>query len=41
MTDEQLAAMHGLLAEYHRKLAEESVLDVTLTLGNASLTRPC
>lgn len=28
MTDEQLAAMHSLLAEYHRKLAEEAVLDV-------------
>jgi hypothetical protein len=28
MTDEQLAAMHGLLAEYHRKLAKEAVLDV-------------
>jgi hypothetical protein len=41
MTEEQLAAMHGLLAEYHRKLAKESVLDVTLTLGNASLMRPC
>ena len=28
MTDEQLAAMHRLLAEYHRRLAEEAVLDV-------------
>ncbi len=28
MTDEQLAAMHRLLAEYHRKLANEAVLDV-------------
>jgi hypothetical protein len=28
MTDEQLAAMHRLLAEYHRKLAREAVLDV-------------
>ena len=28
MTDEQLAAMHRLLAEYHRKLATEAVLDV-------------
>jgi len=28
MTDEQLAAMHRLLAEYHRKLATEVVLDV-------------
>jgi len=28
MTDEQLAAMHRLLAEYHRKLAEEAVLDI-------------
>jgi hypothetical protein len=30
MTDEQLAAMHRLLAEYHRKLAKESLLDVSL-----------
>jgi hypothetical protein len=28
MTDEQLAAMHRLLAEYHRKLAKEAVPDV-------------
>jgi hypothetical protein len=28
MTDEQLAAMHRLLAEHHRKLAKESVLSV-------------
>ena len=28
MTDEQLAAMHRLLAEYHRNLATEAVLDV-------------
>ena len=28
MTDEQLAAMHRLLAEYHRNLAKEAVLDV-------------
>ena len=28
MTDEQLAAMHRSLAEYHRKLATEAVLDV-------------
>jgi hypothetical protein len=28
MTDEQLAAMHSLLAEYHRKLAKETVLNV-------------
>jgi hypothetical protein len=28
MTDEQLAAMHRLLAEYPRKLAKEAVLDV-------------
>jgi hypothetical protein len=28
MTDEQFAAMHRLLAEYHRRLAEEAVLDV-------------
>jgi hypothetical protein len=28
MTDEQLAAMHRLLANYHRKLATEAVLDV-------------
>jgi hypothetical protein len=29
MTDEQLAEMHRLLAEYHRRLAGESALDVT------------
>jgi hypothetical protein len=28
MTDEQLAAMHRLLANYHRNLATEAVLDV-------------
>jgi hypothetical protein len=28
MTDEQLAAMHRLLAEYHRKLATEAMLDL-------------
>jgi len=28
MTDEQLAAMHRLLAEYHRRLAREALLDV-------------
>jgi hypothetical protein len=28
MTDEQLAAMHRLLAEYHRGLAKEAILDV-------------
>jgi hypothetical protein len=28
MTDEQLAAMHRLLAEYHRKRAREAALDV-------------
>ena len=28
MTDDQLAAMHRLLADYHRKLAAESLLDV-------------
>src|SRR5258705_5115204 len=28
MTDEQLAAMHRLLAEYHRNLAKEATLDV-------------
>ena len=28
MTDEQLATMHRLLAEYHRKLAKEAVLSV-------------
>jgi hypothetical protein len=28
MTDEQLAAMHGLPAAYHRELAKETVLDV-------------
>jgi hypothetical protein len=28
MTHEQLAAMHRLLAEYHRKRAKEAALDV-------------
>jgi len=28
MTDEQLAAMHSLLAKYHRDLAREATLDV-------------
>ena len=28
MTDEQLAEMHKLLAEYHRRLAKEAALDV-------------
>ncbi len=28
MTEEQLAAMHRLLSEYHRNLATEAVLDV-------------
>ena len=28
MTDEQLAAMHTLLAKYHRNLANEATLDV-------------
>jgi hypothetical protein len=28
MTDEQLAAMHRQLAEYHRRLAKQAVLDV-------------
>jgi hypothetical protein len=28
MTEEQLATMHGLLAKYHRKLANNAVLDV-------------
>ena len=28
MTDEQLAEMHKLLAEYHRGLAREAALDV-------------
>jgi hypothetical protein len=28
MTDEQLAAMDRLLAEYRRRLAKEAVLDV-------------
>ena len=28
MTDEQLAAMHRLLAKYHRNLAKEATLDV-------------
>ena len=28
MTDEQLAEMHRLLADYHRRLANEAMLDV-------------
>ena len=28
MTDEQLADMHRILVEYHRKLAREAALDV-------------
>lgn len=28
MTDEQLAAMHAMLAEYHRKLAKGAALDI-------------
>ena len=28
MTDDELARMHQLLAEYHRGLAKQSVLDV-------------
>ena len=28
MTDEQLAEMHKLLAEYHRRLAKQAALDV-------------
>jgi len=28
MTDEQLADMHRLLAEFHRRLAKEAALDV-------------
>ncbi len=28
MTDEQLAEMHSVLAEYHRELAKQAVLDV-------------
>jgi hypothetical protein len=31
MTDEQLAAMHRLLAEHHRNLAKEAMLDVVQT----------
>jgi hypothetical protein len=28
MTDEEIVAMHGLLAAYHRNRAKEAVLDV-------------
>lgn len=28
MTDEELAELHRLLAEYHRKLAREALLDI-------------
>jgi hypothetical protein len=36
MTDEQLADIHRLLAEYHRRLTKEAALDVV----QQSL-RPC
>jgi hypothetical protein len=39
MTDEQLAAMHRLLAEYHRKLVTESLLDVVQQY-HADLAQP-
>jgi hypothetical protein len=29
MTDEQLAEMHKLLADYHRRLARDAAIDVT------------
>jgi hypothetical protein len=38
MTHEQLAAMHRLLAEYHRKRAKEAALDV-VQLYHADLAR--
>jgi len=28
MTDEELAAVHAMLAEYHRKLTKEAALDI-------------
>ena len=45
MTDEQLAAMHRLLAEYQRRLAKEVVLGVvhsiTPILRSGFRMRPC
>jgi hypothetical protein len=40
MTDEQLAAMRRLLAEYHRKLAREAVLDVVQQYHSDLAQRP-
>jgi hypothetical protein len=34
MTDEELADLHRFLAEYHRKLAREAVLDVVQQYHN-------
>jgi hypothetical protein len=34
MTDEELADLHKFLAEYHRKLAREAVLDVVQQYHN-------
>ena len=34
MTDEELADMHRFLAEYHRRLAREAVLDVVQQYHN-------
>ena len=34
MTDEQLADIHRLLAEHHRRLAKEAVLDVVQQYHN-------
>jgi hypothetical protein len=36
MTDEQLAAMHRLLAEHHRNLAKEATLDVVSRRSRAA-----
>ncbi len=34
MTDEELADLHRFLAEYHRRLAREAVLDVVQNYHN-------
>jgi hypothetical protein len=40
MTDEQLAAMHRLLAEHHRKLAKEAALEQTQGSHFATYVKP-
>ena len=41
MTDEDLAAIYRLLAEHHRKLAKEAVLDVVQQYHAAPCATPC